>query len=237
MAQPTPIQTSTAPANGQAPELGTKLMRILVIGATRGTGKQVALQALAAGHTVTALARDPARVDIQHERLRVARGDVMDPTTLGPAMSGCDAVLSSLGVTSAYRKPTTLFSEGMGNVIQAMRGAGVTRLIAVSVAPLGPDEGETLPMRLLMKPLMRAILKEPYTDTARMEEAIRASGLDWTIVRPPRLTNKAATGRYRTALNRNVRGGYSISRADLAGAMLKMLDDPATLHAAVGIAY
>jgi putative NADH-flavin reductase len=70
-----------------------------------------------------------------------------------------------------------------------------------------------------------------------MEEVIRTSGLDWTIVRPPRLTNKPPTGHYRTAINRGVRGGYTIGRADLAGAILTMLDDPASIHAAIGIAY
>jgi putative NADH-flavin reductase len=211
-------------------------MKLLVIGATRGSGKQAVLQALAAGHAVTALARDPARVDIQHERLTVMRGDVMDPTTLMQAISGCDAVLSSLGVTSAYRKPTTLYSEGMRNIIQAMRAAGARRLIAVTAAPLGPGGGDTLRNRLLGKVLW-TIIKEVYADMARMEAEIRTSGLDWTIVRPPRLTNKPATGRYRTAMNGNVRGGTTITRADLAGAMLKMLDDPAAIHAAIGVAY
>ena len=82
-----------------------------------------------------------------------------------------------------------------------------------------------------------ALLKPVYDDMARMEERIRSSGLDWTIVRPPRLTDKPATGRYRTALNLSVRGGYTIGRADLAGAILTLLDDPSTIRAAVGIAY
>ena len=236
MAQSANIQTSSAPVNGHSPEAGTKVMKILVIGATRGSGQQAALQALTAGHTVTALARDPARVDIQHERLTVARGDVMDPDTLAPAMFGCDAVLSSLGVTSAYRKPTTLYSEGMRNVIQAMRAVGTRRLIAVTAAPVGRDKTDTLRNRILNKVLW-TIIKEVYSDMARMEEVIRSSGLDWTIVRPPRLTNKPAIGRYRTALNGSVRGGYTVARADLAGAMLKMLDDPAAIQAAIGIAY
>jgi putative NADH-flavin reductase len=236
MAQPAKALPNLAHDNGRSTETVTKPHHLLVIGATRGTGKQLVQQALAAGHTVTALARDPARVEIQDERLAVIRGDVLDPATLAQAMAGCDAVVSSLGVTSAYRKPTTLYSAGMRHIIEAMRANGMTRLIAVTAAPLGDGEGDTLPSRLLGK-MLWAFIKEVYADMTRMEEIIRGSGLDWTIIRPPRLTNKPLTGRYRTAVNRNVRGGYSIARADLADACLKLLDDPAAARATIGIGY
>ena len=219
-----------------APGTAKKLPRILVIGATGGTGRHVVRQALAAGHSVTALARDPARIDVRHERLSVLRGDVLDASSLAPAMAGRDAVVSSIGVTTG-RAPTTLYSEGMRNIISAMRAAGVMRLVAVSAGPLSIDDGDTLPSRLLMKPLLRAILKNPYADMAKMEEEIRESDLDWTIIRPPRLTNKSRSGHYRTAKHRSVRRGYFIARADLADAILKLIDDPAAIRAAVGIGY
>jgi putative NADH-flavin reductase len=155
-------------------------------------------QALAAGHAVVALARDPARIDVPHDvpaqRLSVVRGDVLDPSSLAPAMADCDAVISTLGVTSG-RAPTTLYSEGMRNIIQAMRATGVRRLVAVSAAPLSSDDGDTLPSRLLVKPLMWALLRPVYADMAGMEDEIRQSGLNWTIVRPPRLTDRPPTGR------------------------------------------
>jgi putative NADH-flavin reductase len=235
MAQLANIHTRSAYDKGHSAGTDKRTMRILVIGATRGTGRQVMQQALAAGHTVTALARDPARVDVQHERLSVVRGDVLDPATLAPAMAGQDAVISSIGVTS--RGPTTLYSDGMRHIIQAMRATGVRRLVAVSAWPLSSDDGDTLPARLLLKPLIWALLRPVYTDMARMEDEIRQSGLDWTIVRPPRLTDKPPTGRYRTALNRSVRRGYLIARADLAGAILTLLDDPTAIRAAIGIGY
>jgi putative NADH-flavin reductase len=231
------VDSAPRPAydNGQSSS-STKVRHLLVIGASRHTGKEVMQQGLAAGHTVTALVRDPARIEIRHERLRVVRGDVLDPTTLTPAIAGCDAVLSALGATSAYRAPTTLYSGGMSNIIQAMRTTGVTRLIAVTAAPLSQDRDDTLLNRMMNK-MMWAFIKELYSDMARMEEVIRTSDLDWTIIRPPKLTNKPPTGQYRTAINRGVRGGYTIARADLAGAILTLLDDPNTIHAAVGIAH
>lgn len=229
----TPTASTSAPGRVDG---RTRALRLAIIGATRGTGRHLLDQALAAGHEVTALARDPARIDVRHERLRVVRGDVLDMASLAPAVTGSDAVLSSLGTTTG-RAPTTLYSAGMRTIIQAMHVGGVARLIAISAAPLGRDDGDTLPMRLLLKPLMWAILKEPYTDLARMEEEMRASGLDWTIVRPPRLTDGPQTGRYRIAYNRSVRGAYTIARADLAGAVLKLIGDPTSLRAAVGIGY
>lgn len=236
MAQPANAHTSIAQHNGRSPETVTRMQHLLVIGATRHTGAQVMQQALAADHAVTALARDPARITVRHERLRVLRGDVLDPATLASAMTGCDAVVSTLGTTSAYRAPTTLYSAGMRNIVQTMRDAGVTRLIAVSAAPLSQDKDDTLPSRVLSK-LMWAFIRELYSDMARMEEVIQRSDLDWTIVRPPRLTGRAPTGRYRTAINRSVRGGYTIARADLAAAILALLDDPAAIRAAIGVAY
>ncbi len=236
MAHPVNAQTSLAHDNGSSPQAITRARHLLVVGATRHTGNLVMQQALAAGHTVTALARDPARIEVQHERLRVARGDVLDPATLAPAIAGCDAVVSALGATSAVRAPTTLYSEGTRNIVEAMRAAGLTRLIAVTAAPLSRDKDETLP-GLMVNALMWTFIKELYSDMARMEAVVRTGGLDWTIMRPPKLTNKPLTGRYRTASNRSVRGGYTIGRADLANAILTLLDDPTSLHAAIGIAY
>ncbi len=221
--------------NGRSARAETKKGRLLVIGATRHTGRYAAQQALAAGYAVTALARDRARIDLTHERLTVVQGDVMDPATLAPAMAGVDAVISTLGV--AGRAPTTLYSQGMRNIIAAMRDTGVRRLVAVSASPLHIDDSDTLPSRLLLKPLLWALLRPVYADMAAMEEEIRNSGLDWTILRPPRLTDKPATGRYRLAFNRSVRRGNFICRADLAGAILKLLDDPQALRAGIGIGY
>lgn len=235
MTQATNLHIAYAHGAASSAQTDTRVRKLLVIGATRGTGRQVMQQALAAGHVVTVVARDPARVDIRHERLTILQGDVMDAGTLAPAMAGQDAVICTIGVTS--RQPTTLYSEGMCHIVEAMRSTDVKRLVAVSAAPLSIDAGDTWPSRLLLKPLLLALFKPVYADMARMEELIRASDLDWTIIRPPRLTDKPATGRYRTALNLSVRRGYIIGRADLADAIIKLLDDPRASHAAIGIGY
>lgn len=236
MAQVVHARTHGHDENDRYPEVATRTLHILVIGATRHTGNLVMQQALAAGHTVTALARDPARIGIRHDRLRVMRGDVLDPATLASALAGCDAVVSALGATSKVRAHTTLYSQGMRNIIEAMRENDVHRLIAITAAPLCRDKSDTLPSKLITT-LLWTFIKELYADMARMEDVLRASDLDWTIVRPPKLTSKPATGKYRTAINRSVHGGYSISRADQAGAILALLDDPASIGAAFGIAY
>lgn len=235
MAQSLDRHTAQAYANGRSTPTEMTTRKLLVIGATRHTGYHLMRQALDSGYAVTALARDPARIGVRHERLTVLQGDVMDAATLAPALAGQDAVISTIGVTS--RAPTTLYSEGMRNIIQAMRETGARRLVAVSATPLSRDAGDTLPSRLVMKPLLWALFRPVYSDMAIMEQEIQASGLDWTILRPPRLTDKPATGRYRTALNLSVRRGNVIGRADLAGAILTLLDDPKTIHAAVGIGY
>jgi uncharacterized protein YbjT (DUF2867 family) len=103
--------------------------------------------------------------------------------------------------------------------------------------PLEVGNGDVLLDRLVLKPIVRAIFAATYADLARMEQEVRASGLDWTIMRPPRLTNRPPTGRYRLAFDRNLPRGRFIGRADLAAAMLRLLDDPKAVHAAVTVAY
>jgi uncharacterized protein YbjT (DUF2867 family) len=99
------------------------------------------------------------------------------------------------------------------------------------------DHGTTLPHRLLAGPLLRTLLRGLYTDMASMEDTIRRSGADWTILRPPQLTDGPRTGTYRQAKDSNLRRGYRISRADLADAILASLDDPDTVKATIAIGY
>jgi putative NADH-flavin reductase len=210
-------------------------MKLTVFGATGGTGKEVVRQALDAGHQVAAVVRDPARLAISHSALEVVTADVTDPDSLRPALAGREAVISALGPHS--RKDVGIASTAVGSILRAMDASEVRRLAVLSAVPVGPvPEGETLLYRSVALPLLRRILRDAYADLAVMEEEVRRSAVEWTIVRPPRLTDKPLTGNYRRAVGGNVPRGYTISRADVAHAMLALLDDPATVKQAVGLA-
>ena len=119
-----------------------------------------------------------------------------------------------------------------------MEASGVRRFVAVSAVPVGPvPEGESFVNRRILLPFISAFVRDVYVDLAEMEDEIRRSTAQWTIVRPPKLVNKPLTGRYRTVVGGNVPRGYTISRADVADAMLAVLDDPATIGQTVGVAY
>lgn len=212
-------------------------MKLVVFGATGGTGRQVVEQALDAGHEVTAVVRDAARMPVRHERLRVVKADVFESAQIGPALAGVDAVISALGPRS-YRASTTVCSRGVGSILEAMRATGVRRFVCVSAAPVArAGKGDGLLYRVAIRPLLWTVFKGAYDDMTLMEAWVRRSDVDWTIFRPPQLTDNPRTGRYRTAVGGNGPGGYRISRADLADAILHSLDDPGSIKAAVGVGY
>ncbi|NUW32328.1 SDR family oxidoreductase [Nonomuraea sp. SMC257] len=209
-------------------------MRITVFGATGGTGWRVVGQALEAGHEVTAVVRDPAaleRHDLRGPRLTVVKADVMDPAAIRPAVAGHDAVVSAIGPRG--RGPTTVCADATASIIEAMEAEEVRRLVVVSASGF-VREGDG-PLTRLVKPVLNRLLRHAFADMRRMEELVRASGLDWTIVRPPQLTEGPRTGSYRSAIDRNVRGGVRVSRADLADCVLRCLDERGPLHSALAI--
>lgn len=211
-------------------------MRLTIFGATGRTGRELVEQALAAGHEVTAAVRNPGGLPLQHERLRVARADVFDPAAIAPLVEGRDAVVSALGARPS--DDVTICSRATRSIAEAMRVVGVRRIVVVSASPVSPGgAGDRFLYRTFAKPVLKAILRKAYADMAVMEDQLARSGLDWTIVRPPRLTDKGRTGRYRTARDRNVPGGYTLSRSDLADAILRLLPDTSAVRAAIGIGY
>ncbi|MDA3649874.1 SDR family oxidoreductase [Saccharopolyspora indica] len=209
-------------------------MRITIFGATGGTGKHLIEQALAAGHQVTAVVRDPAKVTREHPELTVVRADVMDAAGIRPHIAGRDAVISAIGSTSV-RNPTAVQTDSTISILDAMGAAGVRRFLVVSNGGM-ITEGDDPLTKHLVKPIMWRFLKHPWTDMQRMEEIVRASEADWTIIRPPRLTEGPRTGRYRSAVERAVRGGMKISRADLADSILRSLDDDSSIRSAIAVA-
>jgi putative NADH-flavin reductase len=197
-------------------------MRITVFGATGGTGRHVVEQALAAGHEVTAVVRDPARLPAR-DGLTVVTARLDDREAVRRAVAGADAVIDTLGAP-AGSGPTTLRTDTARVVTAAMREAGVRRLVVVSASG-AHTTGDALPIRLLVKPVLGWILRHQFADMRTMEDVVRASGLDWTIVLPPQLVDEPATGRIRRRVGANVRGSYRISRADLGAAVLQAVTD------------
>ncbi|MGW7525266.1 NAD(P)-dependent oxidoreductase [Streptomyces sp. NPDC054783] len=210
-------------------------MNLTVFGATGGIGREIVRQALDAGHRVTAVVRDPARLDVTGDTLQVFRADLTDPEELRTAVRGRDAVLSGLGARS--RKDAGVATRLTRTVLRAMEAEDVRRLLVVSAGPVGPAPERDGALDRAMRGLVSAVLKDVYTDLRGMEAELARSGTDWTSVRPPRLQNKPLTGRYRTTVGGFPRQGRFIARADVAHAMLAMIDDAGTVKQGVGVAY
>jgi putative NADH-flavin reductase len=210
-------------------------MKMTVFGASGATGEQILRRGLAAGHEVTAVARRPEAVQQAHPRLRVVAGDVLRPASLPAAIAGTEVVLSALG-SRAMREPTTVYSAGTAAVLAAMHEAGVRRFIGITAAPLGPKDQHGALERYLMNPVLWLFFGAQYEDMRAMEALVAASDRDWTVFRPPRLTRNAATGHYRLAVDAPLQRARTVSRADLAVAMVAAAQDPTMIGHAVSIA-
>ncbi|QDQ13142.1 NAD(P)-dependent oxidoreductase [Streptomyces spectabilis] len=212
-------------------------MRITVFGASGGIGGEIVRQGLAAGHEVTAVVRDPARLTAAGDRLEVVRSDLTDAEELREAVAGRDAVLSGLGARGNADARAGVATRLTVPVLRAMEAVGVRRLLLVSAAPLGrAAERDPLVDRATMAVVSR-VFRAVYADLRAMEGELARSATDWTSVRPPRLLDQPLTGTYRTAVGHNPRSARQIGRADVAHAMLTMIDDPATVKQGVGVAY
>ena len=205
-------------------------MNIIVFGSTGGIGRQVIAQALDAGHHVTALARRPEMLTIQNEHLRVVRGDALEPASFQQALTGQEVVVSALGILT--KEPTVFYSSSMNSIMAAMRASGTRRLMCVSAGATDPGGWQ----RWIIKPILWRLYGGMYTDLLRMEAGVKASGLDWTIVRPPRLLDKPRTGRYHVAVNGHLMFGNTIARGDVADFMLTHLTESAMYGATVELA-
>lgn len=208
---------------------------IVVLGANGGIGRQVVLLALQYGHKVTAILRNPDNLALKHPNLHTVKGDVMHPETLEKYMENSDVIISAIGKNSL--KPTTLYSQGNKNILRAMQKAGATRVFFISASGLRVNPTHSLIVKLATRYILQKLLKNMYADLERMEEIIKATDLNWTIMRPPRLTDKPATGLYRSSINAILKNGLSISRADLAHYILNNISNEAIYQTTVEIAY
>lgn len=208
---------------------------MLVIGATGGTGRCVVESALQSGHEVTAFARTPQKLTVQHDRLRVVQGDVLQADSVLQAMQGQQAVICALG-PAAGTAPGTIISDGSRNIIQAMAPAGVRRLVFESGIMVGEGRDLSAINRILLA-VFRTINRALYEDKLRAEKIVRESGLDWVIVRPPKLKHMPAQGHYRVGQALNVNLPAGLAYADVADFMVKSVASDAHLHQLMEIGY
>lgn len=213
-------------------------MKIAIFGANGPTGRILTEQALAQGHTVSAVTRHPAAFPIAHKLLRVQAGDVFDYAQVETAVADQDAIISTLGVPFSSQ-PISVYSRGAEHIIQAMRARGVRRLVCVSSSATDPealqhDTGGGFVFEKVLKPLIIGRFgRTLYEDMWKMEMLVRASGLDWTIVRPSGLFETPSVTDYRVAIG-TLDERYT-SRADLADCLLQQLRTRQYVHQAIAV--
>ena len=201
------------------------IVKLFVIGATGRTGREVVQQALARNHQVTAFVRSPENISLKNERLTVLKGNAMNEKELFRAMQNHDAVVSTLGPRKVFKPSSMLYDSALATT-RAMNRAGVKRLVVLSAAAHFPG---------VLNRIASFIMRNHMRDSLAMEAIVRASGLDWTIARPPRLTQEDYIT-YRTRENAAPRMGFSVSRKAVAAFMLGAIEQKKHFQQIVGIA-
>jgi putative NADH-flavin reductase len=206
-------------------------MKLVVLGATGGTGLEIVRQAIQHGHAVTAFVRSPERLKAFRGKITIRQGDLLNSAELEKVIQGHDVVVSGFGPRVPIAKADANLLQQFGVALtRAMLNTGVRRVVVESVAFLFKDS--IVPPTYL---LGRLFFPGVVADSSAMERVFQASGLDWTIVRPPQLTDKPYTGHYRVRESRLPWFGFKISRADVADFMVKAVDDRSSIHKIVGI--
>ena len=214
------------------------MSNILIIGANGGIGRQAVDQALSAGHRVTALVRNPAKLPLTHSNLKIVQADVTQPVSLLNLFTDHDAIISAIGVSGGFKDPpTNLYSQGALNIMREMKQSGVRRAFFISASAVETNPLLPFFVRLASKYIIQKLLANMYTDLRLMETFIKETDLDWTIVRPPQLTDSKVTGNYRIAVNRFLKNGLKLSRADTAHFMLSHIQSDDTFRSVVEIGY
>jgi putative NADH-flavin reductase len=207
-------------------------MKVAIFGSTGSIGRHLVEQALEKEHTVTAFARDPAKLDIEHPNLTAVQGDALDPVSVEKAVDGQDAVICALGAGAKG----AIRTDGTRNIVQAMEKAGVSRFVCLSTLGVG-DSRDSL--NFFWKHIMFGLLlRGAYADHISQEDSVKASRLDWTLVRPGAFTDGDRTGEYRHGFpSTDTTIKAKISRADVADFMLKQLTDQRYLKETPGLSY
>ena len=198
-------------------------MKLTIFGATGGTGKQLVEQALAAGKQVVAYVRNPSKLNVRHEYLRIVEGELADKMMIEQAVNGVDAVISVLGPRKGSKdKPIT---QGMQNIIVAMNKYGVRRLIVSSTLSVeDPNDLPEFTAKVLVK-IVKLTMRAAYEEIISVAETVRKSDIDWTILRLTTLNNNPKSGKVRVGYLGRGEVGLRISRADLAQFMLEQVQN------------
>jgi putative NADH-flavin reductase len=208
-------------------------MKLTILGATGGTGLELIRRSLVHGHSVTAFVRDPCRLEEFRGRIAIKRGDLLNRNELADVLRGQDAVLSGFGPRVPIATTDAHLLEGFATVLTAaMSDANLRRAIVISTAFLFKDS--ILPPTYLVGKLFFPTV---VADSAVLEGIFEASGLDWTLIRPPQLTNSTFTGKYRVRLGHLPRMGFKIGRADVAEYFVQAASDKALIRKIVGVSY
>ncbi len=209
-------------------------MRLLVFGASGRTGREVVRQALARGFNVTAFVRHTARLPLAHANLRLVTGEITDPTAVARVLSGHTGVISTLGVGTPLRHDPAVI-EGVRTIARASEHASVARLVYLSFIGVSDSRDAA---GFLLRQLSTTMLRHEVADHEIKEAAVTESFVDWTIVRPPKLTNGRLTAAYRVGESIRARSPLPMmSRADVADFLLRQLTDAAFIRKAVRILH
>ncbi|HXH18912.1 MAG TPA: SDR family oxidoreductase [Chitinophagales bacterium] len=208
-------------------------MKILILGATGGTGQQLVSQALEKGYEVTAFVREPSKLKQVHPKLTIVKGNVLDKASLSKALEGKDVVLSALGVGMSL-KPNHLIANATELLIPAMNTAGVKRIIFLSAFGVGETFNQA---NFIQKLMYRFVVKDVFADKEIGDNMLRSSSLDWTLVYPTGLTNGTQTGKYRVGERLPMKGFPKISRADVAEFMIQQINSREWLKKIAVISY
>ena len=206
---------------------------IIIFGATGGTGQELVKQALERDYNVSAFVRNPNKLNVKNERLKVIEGNVLEYSDVVSAIKTQDVVFCCIGAPASDK--SGLRAKGTAQIVKAMEECGVTRLVCLSTIGFG-DSKKMLPwhMKYIIVPL---ILKNAFSDHDNQEKIIEKTNLDWTIVRPGSLTDGIRTGEYKHGFDYTEKFKLIVSRADVADFMLNQIDNQEYLRKKAGISY
>lgn len=207
-------------------------MRILVFGATGPTGQQIVRQGLEVGYEITAFVRDKGRLPLDHPKLSVITGDVLDPISVLNAIPEHDLIMSALGNGKSLKG--NVFSAGIKNIVDAMKQCHSKRIIVMSAFGVGSSLDRTPP---LLKMFYQTLLKHTFEDKKIGEDYLKQSNLDWSLIHPVILTNGPKLGTYKSGELISIGSIPKVSRADVADFMLRLVDDHSSFKRTLVISY